>query len=151
MLSIRNIWLDMKAILRASRKRINGELEPLDLSGAEGDILFHLLTGSDAFQQERLAELLDIGKAAVSRTIDALEAKGLVLRVRRVEDRRAYSICLTDRGLSIGDRVTGVYERLYALVRRGIEDEELLFVESLFSRVAANLEALGEKSCCPNG
>ncbi|NLD60586.1 MAG: MarR family transcriptional regulator [Clostridiales bacterium] len=151
MLSIRNIWLDMKAILRASRRRINEELEPLNLSGAEGDILFHLLTGNDAFRQEQLAELLDIGKAAVSRTVDALEEKGYVLRVRRAEDRRAYSICLTDRGRSLGDRVTGVYERLYALVRQGIEDEDLLRIEALFSRVAANLGAPEERSCCRNG
>jgi len=87
--SIRGIWLDMKGILRATRQRINAGLEPLGLSGAEGDILFHLLTGSDGIPQERLAEQLDIGKAAISRVIGALEAKGYVARTRRREDRRA--------------------------------------------------------------
>jgi len=147
---IRRLWLDMKAILRATRQIINGELEPLNLSGTEGDILFHLLTGSDGFQQERLAEQLDIGKAAVSRTIDALEAKGYVARARRPGDRRSLSVRLTDKGLSIGAVVEGVYERLYALVGRGIAEEELLGIESLLARVASNLEHREDGSCCPN-
>jgi predicted transcriptional regulator len=53
--------------LRSARQIINAELEPLNLSGAEGNMLFLLLTGSNNLQQEQLAEQLDIGKAAVSR------------------------------------------------------------------------------------
>ena len=83
MLSIQHIWLDMKEILRSARQKINAELEPLNLSSAEGDILFHLLTGSNNLQQEQLADRLDIGKAAVSRAVDSLEAKGYVTRTRQ--------------------------------------------------------------------
>lgn len=150
MLSIRTLWLDMKSVLRSTRQMINGALAPLNLSGAEGDILFHLMTGSDSFRQERLAELLDIGKAAISRTIDALESKGYVSRVRRKDDQRAYSVCLTDEGFSVGVSVVRIYERLYALVRKSISDEELEGIQSLLSRLAANLQSVEDASCCLN-
>jgi MarR family transcriptional regulator for hemolysin len=145
MLLIRNIWLDMKEILRSARQIINAELEPLKLSGAEGDILFILLTGSNNFQQEQLAEQLDIGKAAVSRVIDSLESKGYVTRVRQNEDRRAYRVSLTDKAFSVGADIKGIYDRLYMLVRKGIADEEFIHIESLLSRVAANLQSLGDR------
>ena len=142
---IRNIWLEMKAVLRSARQIINAELAPLHLNGAEGDILFHLLTGSARFTQDELAEQLDIGKAAVSRAVDSLETKGYVARTRLTEDRRAYSVALTEKAHKAGDKVRGVYERLYAQVREGIADEEFTRIEALLSRVAANLQPLEDR------
>lgn len=141
MLSIRNLWVDMKGVLRAARQIINRELEPLNLSSAEGDILFHLLTGSNNLSQEKLAERLDIGKAAVSRAVDSLEIKGYVLRLRHSNDKRAYCVSLTDKAYSIGDRVVEVYEKLYRLARKGIDDNKLAQIESVLARVANNLQA----------
>ncbi len=145
MLSIRNLWLDMKGILRSARQIINIELEPLNLSSAEGDILFHLLTGSNNLPQEKIADSLDIGKAAVSRAVDSLESKGYVLRTRHKDDRRAYCVSLTDKAFSVGAEIEGIYNRLYQLVRKGIADEELIRIESVLSRVAENLQVMGEK------
>jgi DNA-binding MarR family transcriptional regulator len=135
----------MKGVLRSARQIINAELEPLNLSGAEGDILFHLLTGSNNVQQEQLAERLDIGKAAVSRVVDSLESKGYVIRVRQHRDRRAYSVSLTEKAISAGTDITGIYEKLYTLVKKDITDEEINHIKSLLSRVAGNLQSLGDK------
>lgn len=143
MLLIRNIWLEMKEILRLARKMINTELEPLNLSGAEGDVLFLLLTGSNKLRQEQLAEQLDIGKAAISRVIDSLESKGYVMRIRQNEDRRAYSISLTDKAFSVGEDVKNIYDRLYMRVRKEIADDEFNRIEVLLSRVAVNLSSEG--------
>ena len=142
MSSIRTLWLDMKNVLRLARQFINAGLEPLNLSGSEGDILFQLLTGSNQFLQEQLAQQLDIGKAAVSRTVDSLEQKGYVVRERLKEDKRAHSVSLTEKAYSIGEDIMGVYNRLFALVKKGVADEELALIESMLSRVAGNLQSL---------
>lgn len=144
MADIRNLWLEMKSVLRSARLMINAELEPLFLTGAEGDILFHLMTGSNAFSQEQLAQQLDIGKAAISRVVDSLEAKGYIQRLHNPEDKRAYIVCLTDKAVSIGRQVVGVYDRLYKRVKNGIAEEELALIESLLRRVTANLETMEE-------
>jgi DNA-binding MarR family transcriptional regulator len=135
----------MKGILRSARQIINAELEALNLSSAEGDILFHLLTGSDNLAQEQLAERLDIGKAAISRAVDSLEEKGYVMRVRQQEDRRAYRVSLTEKAFSVGEDIKGIYEKFYSLVKKGISEEEIVHIEALLSRVAANLKLLEDK------
>jgi MarR family transcriptional regulator for hemolysin len=135
----------MKAVLRSARQFINMELEPLGITSAEGDILFHLLTGSNNIRQEQLATRLDIGKAAVSRTLDALEAKGYIKRARQPEDKRAYTVSLTDKASAIGADIRDVYEGLFAIVKKSIADEELTLIQSMLSRVAAHLQALGDR------
>ena len=85
----RDIWIRMSAILRSARQIVNAELKPLNLSNSEGDILFHLLSANDGISQETLADRLDIGKAAVSRTVGSLEEKGFIRRRRLPEDSRA--------------------------------------------------------------
>lgn len=145
MLLIRKIWLDMKEILRLARQIIDTELEPLNLSGAEGDLLFLLLTGSNNLQQEQLAEQLDKGKAAVSRTVASLESKGYVIRVRNNSDKRAYNVTLTEKASSVGEEIKEIYDELYVQVREGIADEEFIQVESLLKRVAENLKSQGER------
>lgn len=142
MLLIRNIWLDTKVILRLARQFIVAELEPLNISRAEGDILFLLLTGSNDLQQEQIADQLDIGKASVSRTISSLESKGFVVRTRQDTDKRAYIISLTKRALVIGAEVTGVYDRLYLLIRKGIANEKFMSIESLLTQITDNLKSV---------
>jgi DNA-binding MarR family transcriptional regulator len=147
MISMLDFWLEIKGILRAARQRINAALAPLQLSSAEGDILFHLLTGGDCLRQEQLAERLDIGKAAVSRAVDSLEEKGYVVRARQTDDRRAACVRLTDKAAAAGGDIVGIYQRLYTGIQKGIADEEFGHIESVLSRVAANLQALGDGAC----
>ena len=142
MLFIRSIWLEMKGVLRTARHILNVELEPLNLSGAEGDILFLLLTGSNGTHQEQLAEQLDIGKAAVSRVVKSLELKGYVQRSRQDKDKRAYIVLLTTKANLISDEVTGIYNRLYDFVRTGIPDEEFRRIESMLNQIGKNLQSL---------
>jgi DNA-binding transcriptional ArsR family regulator len=113
-----DFWLEIKGILRAARQRINAALAPLHLSSAEGDILFHLLTGGDCLRQEQLAERLDIGKAAVSRAVDSLEEKGYVVRIRQTDDRRAFCVRLTDKASAAGGVIVGIYNGLYSVSKK---------------------------------
>lgn len=147
MVSMRSLWLDMKGVLRAARHVINAGLEPLNLSSAEGDILFHLLTGSDHLRQEQLAERLDIGKAAISRAVDSLEEKGYVKRERQAEDRRAWRVSLTDKAVQAGAAIVEVYESFYRRVKAGVAEEDLARIASVLSRVAANLQTWGDRAC----
>lgn len=142
MLLIRNVWLDMKAILRTARQIINEELKPLNLSSSEGNLLYLLLTGSNKLQQEQLAEQLDVDKAAVSRVVNSLESKGYVIRERHNNDRRAHYICLTNKVALIEDEVKRIYDDLYALVRHDIPDEEVYRIEQLLAQIKNNLRVV---------
>lgn len=137
---IRNIWLTMKEILRLTQQRINEELKPLDLSSSEGDILFLLLTNKDKLHQEQLAELLDIGKAAISRAVASLESKGYIKRMREPDDKRAYNVYLTDKALAVSNKIEAAYHRLYEAAKMNITAEEAHNLETLLEKIAANIQ-----------
>ncbi|MGY6547581.1 MAG: MarR family winged helix-turn-helix transcriptional regulator [Roseinatronobacter sp.] len=52
-----------------------------------------------------LARALGVGQATISLQIDKLEARGLVRRERRIEDRRAIWVVLTEAGRAVLDRI----------------------------------------------
>jgi DNA-binding MarR family transcriptional regulator len=131
----------MKSVLRSARQIVNAELEPLNLTSSEGDILFHLLADKDGLTQEKMAERLDIGKAAVSRTIDSLVKKGYVKREHQPDDARAYRITLTEKAFDISANIENAYNGVYEIVKRGIAETEFQHLAALLNRVADNLNA----------
>jgi DNA-binding MarR family transcriptional regulator len=139
MLDIRDIWIQMKAVLRMSRQIVNSELASLNLTGAEGDIIFHLLSASDGLSQEELAERLDIGKAAISRTVRSLESKGYIHRERQVDDSRAYSVTLTNAAKDVSEKIEHSYKTVYEAALRGISESEFQSVNRLLKKVYENL------------
>jgi len=145
----RDIWIRMKAILRSARQIVNTELEPLDLTGAEGDILFHLLSESDEISQETLAERLDIGKAAISRTVGSLENKGYINRLRLPADSRAYRVKLTQKARKIRDKIDQAYKNVYEIALTGIDKSEFARLDRFLGVVHRNLDEWESKKC-PN-
>lgn len=139
----------MKAILRSARQIVNTELEPLDLTGAEGDILFHLLSESDEISQETLADRLDIGKAAISRTVGSLENKGYIHRRRLPEDSRAYRVKLTQKARKIRDKIDQAYKNVYEIALTGIDKSEFARLDRFLGVVHRNLDEWESKKC-PN-
>lgn len=142
MSDIRDIWLHAHNMLRTARQIINANLRSLNLSSAEGNILLHLLTQGDEMGQEQLVEQLDVSKPAVSRTLDSLEEKGLIIRLQNPKDRRVHTILLTDQARQIGPAVVRAYNQLYAVAMRGISQEELDRFVDLFSRMSENFTSL---------
>lgn len=140
--SIKDIWMYAHRMIRSARQIINAELKPLNLSSAQGNILLHLLMGDSEMPQERLADELDIGKAAISRALASLEEKGYVTRKAHPFDKRARLVTLTEKATAIGSAVEGVYNHVFDIVRRGIPDEEYDRIVLLMSRIAGNLSAV---------
>lgn len=136
----RAIWIRMSAILRSARQIVHSELEPLDLSHSEGDILFHLLSANDGISQETLAERLDIGKAAISRTVGSLESKGFIRRTRLPEDSRAYRVTLTPKARKIGKPIDDVYRNVYDIALTGIDESEFSRFDRFLGVVHRNLD-----------
>ncbi len=143
--TIREFWISMKSILRSARQIVNSELEPLNLTSAEGDILFHLLSNNDGLTQEKLTERLDVGKAAISRTVDSLVKKGYVKREHHPNDARAYRILLTEKAIDIGGSIENAYNGVYEIVKRDIPEAEFKRLALLISHVSDNLHAVEVK------
>ena len=94
------------------------------LTPEEGAILNHL------WNQDRLtqSELLDVvykGPSTLSRQIDALERKKLVVRAPCEEDKRKTRICLTEEGRKMEGEMISYAEQLIKRLRCGVDDDQI--------------------------
>ena len=110
-------------------------LKPLKLSPCDVGIL-RLLRRSPGISQQNLARALDMHASRLVAVIDALEERGLVVREANPQDRRLYSLRLTDAGQEmlgrVGQVARGHNERMCA----GLDGEERTQLAALLQKIA---------------
>jgi DNA-binding MarR family transcriptional regulator len=89
-------------------------------------------TGAD------LARLYDMDPGAVTRMLDRIEAKGLIERVRRSDDRRVVELKLTVAGAALAARIPQVLSDTLNRVLRGFTRNEVETLKDMLRRVAMN-------------
>lgn len=137
--TMQEFWKKLKCLLSLSRSAINDRLGQLGLTSAAGDIIFHLSGEESGLPQETLCQRLSIGKAAISRTVDALEQKGLAQRARHPGDARSFLVSLTKEGWGISAQVRAAYDSVFRDISRGIRKEDLANVSLLLDRILRNM------------
>src|SRR3546814_3365905 len=88
-----------------------------------------------------LARAAELNPGAMTRLLDRLEAKGLVVRTADPTDRRALNIDLTDAGLAIWQDINKCGERVRELAMAGMSDEERSVLTGLLERARDNLNS----------
>lgn len=67
----------------------------------ENYITLHFIYENPGITQAELADINDKDRNVIVKTIDKLESMGLVKRVRSKDDRRAFTLQITDGGVKI--------------------------------------------------
>ena len=94
-------------------------------------IAIKLLHKGAAETPTQLAKLMGISSPRVTRLIDQLEAKGLLSRDLTTEDRRKFTISLTEKGLKIAQRAVNVASIIPLLDESSLTRKEKLLMECL--------------------
>lgn len=79
----------------------------------------------DGLRMGELADRSGLSKQAITTLVRAVEAAGLVARVRDPKDGRAFKVALTERGEQFRPVGEGVLGQLDARARSSLSDEEL--------------------------
>jgi DNA-binding MarR family transcriptional regulator len=112
-------------------------LAPLKLAPSDAGIL-RLLHHAPGISQRELAQRLEMHASRLVAVIDALEARGLVAREANLQDRRIYSLRLTDAGgemlRAVGQAARNHNEAMCA----GLDAAERAELTSLLQRIAAH-------------
>lgn len=97
------IWTELCETVAAVRLSLNRDLQRnVGVSLAENLVLCQVAMAPE--RRVRMADLagrLMIGKSAVTKTVDRLEQRGLLIRTRDGADRRVVYATLTDAGASL--------------------------------------------------
>src|SRR5450830_391055 len=123
LLLIKNVHF---AILRTVDKQIG----PLDLTAMQWAPIMAIADGL-AKTAADLASLANIDTGAVTRMLDRLESKGLLIRTRSTDDRRVVNLALTVEGQRMAKQIPEVLAKSMHLHLEGFSAEELATLKSL--------------------
>lgn len=110
------------------------------LTAAEVELLVPLRYADEAVTAIRLAELLGMSRAGVSKTLANLERRGMISRTTNPTDRRSALIALSDAGMSAVDDVFPRELEAHARLLTGLGKDRNKVLAAL-AHLAATLES----------
>jgi DNA-binding MarR family transcriptional regulator len=105
----------------------------------------HLLKGmldSSGMTQKEIGASANKTPANVTRILDRLEKKNLVVRRRNPEDRRSFLVFITEGGRTLIDQVIAVFESFSSQILTGVSDEEEQLIRSSMEKISENLQRI---------
>jgi MarR family transcriptional regulator, lower aerobic nicotinate degradation pathway regulator len=140
MMADRSVGPEVGLLLRLAHQRasreFSRELAPLEIEGKHFGVLMTLARLGPASQTRLIGEL-GSDKTAMTRTVDALERQGLVVRRPAPNDRRARTVELTPQGRSRLAEASEVAKRVSADLLACLSAEEQATLHGLLARFVA--------------
>ena len=101
-------------------------------------IVLRCLYYNDQISQLDIAKLLSKDAAAIKRTVDELEKKGLVIRkpIRNLKN----SICITDNGIQLMPQVLEIAKTVIDKSLIDVEEEAKNILRETLEKIVTNLE-----------
>ena len=99
-----------------------------------------ILSLKDGLYQTQIANILGKDRPNITRMIDILETKGFIKREKDDSNRRILKVYLTSKGKEKVDFAKPLKERMSVAQYKGMSDEEILTLVSLFRKVRKNIE-----------
>ena len=130
----------LESLLRAEahvRRRLSADLEREGLSGTGFSVLVVLATAGGELELRALRARLRTSKANATEVVTTLEARGLVVRTRLVNDRRAASVALTALGQELVDRLFPEHTRRVAAAFSALDEREKRSLAAICRKLAA--------------
>ncbi|MES2613123.1 MAG: MarR family transcriptional regulator [Pseudomonadota bacterium] len=140
----------MRKVMSSIRTQADAQLSTHDLTFAQWLPLFKIskcqaMTGQAAATVAVMARELETDAASMTRTLDRLEAKGLVLRERSTTDRRVVHVVLTPEGEAVAAKVPPVLAEVLNKHLRGFTRDEWQLLLSMLRRMLANGDAVRQE------
>lgn len=113
---------------------IERELAPLNITASQ----FMVVVGI-AHERARtlteFSEFLGYDSGAMKRLLDRVEEKGMIRRVRSVEDRRSQILELTETGKAMYPQIMEIVRRVHARALDGFTDEEAALFQTFLQKI----------------
>lgn len=135
----------MHDVSRLRRSVFDEFMKPMGLTRSQWWILAHL-SRHDGMIQSDLANVLDLGKAALGGLLDRLEASTLIQRRADPADRRVKRVHLTTRGMQTIQEMRVRSHEVSERILQGLDLKARHALADHLGIVKANLLALREES-----
>ncbi|WP_297843910.1 MarR family transcriptional regulator [Pseudomonas sp.] len=112
---------------------LDRHLMPLGITAAQLKVLKTVCRGDDT--AVALCRQLSIHSASMTRMLDRLERKGLIVRIRDAQDRRQVRLALTNEGRALGSVLPTTEVAAMNEFAAGLTSEDLLRLESILEKI----------------
>ncbi|MFI1864664.1 MarR family winged helix-turn-helix transcriptional regulator [Streptomyces jumonjinensis] len=135
----KSIGPKLRLAAKESRAFFEGELGKSGASFAAWTILATLKLEGPMIQRS-LAQYLSIEGPTLSRHLETMERRGLVIRTRDGADRRAAVVALTDEGTSRYVEIEAIALRSQERMLEGLSDADVAQLGELLERIRSNVK-----------
>jgi MarR family transcriptional regulator, transcriptional regulator for hemolysin len=120
---------------------LNSNLEKFNLTTEQWLVLLKL-SKQNKISQKLLAEVSGKDQSTLTRILDILERKDFIERHISKEDRRSFTIHITEEGLCICKNVTPFLEEIFKDMLKGISHEKLKIFSEVLLQIDENINNL---------
>jgi MarR family transcriptional regulator, transcriptional regulator for hemolysin len=131
---------ELSDVSRKLRTLYDARIKPLGLTLARARFLKYLASGEEGSSQTNLAEAFEVELPSMVTMIDGLERKGLVVRCRHAEDRRANGIFLTKEARDMVEKIKSFGCDLREDILDGIDEKDLCTAVRVMRQLSNNLD-----------
>lgn len=116
---------------------LDKEMRPLELTASQFIVVIGAMR-ERARSVNEFCHLAGIEPGPMSRLLDRMEAKGMVHKVRDLEDRRQVNVRLTDKGRALYPLITAAISKVYQHLLRGFSEQEALALKHAVEKLLLN-------------
>jgi DNA-binding MarR family transcriptional regulator len=127
----------LRQTMSALNRAAETEMRPHGLTAVQWAPLMIISRGGNPTAAS-LARDLNTDTGAMTRMLDRLEAKGLLVRSRSATDRRVVVLTLTEQGRDLTTRIPHHLARVYNQHLTGFNHEEFVQFKQMLRRLIAN-------------
>jgi len=129
----------IKRLAALVHQQVDALLKPHDLARTQYVVLRHLRERGGLATSELVAKL-QVEPATLSGIVDALEAKGLVRRVERSDDKRRKDVQLTEAGRTLLANIPPPAPVVERTMLYGVNDYDAMRIRDVMEHMVDNLE-----------
>lgn len=122
-------------LYRKQTTYINGQLKDVSLSSGLYPVLINAYK-NEGISQEELAKQLHVNESTVTRNLDKLEKKGLIMKT---PEKRKKIINVTSKGGKIAQKVLNYDEKWDDMIKESLSDEEFKDFKKLLIKICEDL------------
>ena len=110
----------------------------IDLTKVQMIMLLRLFV-NDGQPQNDLALLTNRDKASLTRLLDTMERKGLVVRVLSKDDKRIKLVHITKKGVELYESIRPVIKQMILKVQHEISEKDVQFTIKILKKLQLNI------------
>jgi len=136
----KSLFLLVKHTSKAFRERLNHNFAKAghDVTGEQWRIM-RCLWCKDGQRQQDLADVVHKDKTSITRIIDSMEKRDLVVRIPDRLDRRQNLIYMTNKGKRLQEELMQIFQQTSLEAQEGIDPEQYEIFKKVITEIHRNL------------